>query len=100
MSGAKEVHLGFLKIAHTYEITFELLHDLGRDIKFNVLENLCAKIKSVTPCENGHTLVVEFNAQKERIVKEKLTLTNPAGTKLTMILLARVLGKKTKVPLL
>ncbi|KAL8563611.1 hypothetical protein ACOMHN_024712 [Nucella lapillus] len=98
--GIMEVHLGFLKIFHIYEVTFDLPHKLGKDITFDPLENLLVKVKDTKPTEEGHQLVLEFNAQREKVMKEKITLRSNTSSDdvLFVILLARVLGKHKGTP--
>ncbi|XP_076461846.1 adipose-secreted signaling protein-like [Babylonia areolata] len=95
-----KVHLGFLKVKHTYEITFTLPHKRGKDIIFDPLENLLVKVKEVTPTEDGHKLVVEFNAEREKVMKEKITMRTPANSDDTVfiVFIARVLGKHKGTP--
>lgn len=47
------VRLGFLQVMHVYDVHFSIEDDLGEDVTFNPLENVHAKIESVSPSEDG-----------------------------------------------
>lgn len=96
---AFDIHLGFLQIRHVYHVTFCITHKLGKEITYDPLECLLVKVKEVTPIENGHKLVVEFNALKEKLMKEKITIQSATSDDmLCLIFHARVLGKHKGTP--
>lgn len=99
-NGVDQVHLGFLQIRHVYDITFNLTHNLGKDITFDPLENLKVKVKETTPIEDGHQLLIEFSAQKEKLMKETITLRSAIDINNVHLLTfqARVLGKHKGTP--
>lgn len=98
----RDVHLGFLQIAHVYEITFTINDQLGPNVTFDPLESLLVKALKVTPLGDGksHEVVVEFNAHKEKLIKEKITLCSQDNSDnvLFIIFHARVLGKHKGTP--
>lgn len=100
--GIREVHLGFLQIFHVYEITFTIKDQLGPSVTFDPFESLLVKTLKVTPLEdgNGHEVVVEFNAHKEKLMTEKITLRSQDNSDnvLFIIFHARVLGKHKGTP--
>ncbi|CAL1528773.1 unnamed protein product [Lymnaea stagnalis] len=96
------VRLGFLQYKHVYEVHFSIEHELGKEINFNALDSLNAKIDSAKPSENGqgHDIVLVFSAVKEKLMQESITLTskeNPSKI-LTLVFHARVLGKGKGTP--
>jgi hypothetical protein len=48
-----DVHLGFLKYLHDYEIRFTVRDQLGENLNFDSLQNVHVKIKEVKPTEDG-----------------------------------------------
>lgn len=100
--GIQEVHLGFLQIRHVYDVTFSIVDDLGEEVNFDPLENLVVKVKSIVPNADGkgHHLVVEFNAHKEKLMKEKVTIRSKERPDdvVFLIFFARVLGKFKGTP--
>ncbi|XP_059147548.1 adipose-secreted signaling protein-like [Physella acuta] len=96
------VRLGFLQIKHIYEVRFSVNDNLGKDTTFQPLENLNAKIESVTPTAQGtgHDVVIIFSAMKEKIMQETVTYScsKDPKKKITLVLHARVLGKGKGTP--
>jgi len=95
------VRLGFLQIKHIYEVRFKINDELGNDVIFDQLENIHVKIESAESLKegDGHDIVLTFNASKEKIMKEKVTLySNDKSKSLGLVLQARVLGKGKGTP--
>ncbi|CAH1784741.1 unnamed protein product [Owenia fusiformis] len=95
------VHLGFLEIHHQYEIRFTIKDTLGEDVLQDPLQNLHVKILEIPPSEDGegHEVVLDLHAHKEKLWKEELIITNTDKTaSLTITLHARVLGKGKGTP--
>ncbi|KAH3787025.1 UPF0687 protein C20orf27 homolog [Dreissena polymorpha] len=99
-----DVHLGFLQINRHYELNFAIKDDLGEDLNFDPLQNLHARIMSYEPSEDGegHNLVVEFHAHREKLIQERISVRGQAhpDKHLDIVLHARVLGKGKGTPAL
>lgn len=95
------IRLGFLQIKHVYSVTFRIRDNLGDNVDFDPLENLNAKLESATPTEEGHEIVMTFNAAQEKLMKETLTLKSQDQDKqISLTIQARVLGKGKGTPML
>ncbi|BFY97310.1 hypothetical protein BsWGS_00350 [Bradybaena similaris] len=96
------VRLGFLQIRHIYEVHFVIEDDLGEDVTYDPLENLHAKIESAYPTDDGkgHEIILRFNAAKEKIMQEVVTVKrkDDSSKKIVLVLHARVLGKGKGTP--
>ncbi|KAK6174499.1 hypothetical protein SNE40_017764 [Patella caerulea] len=99
-----DVHLGFLQFKHLYEVRFCIQDDLGEDLDYDPLQNLHVKIEKVQPTEDGtgHEILVNFNAHKEKLLTEFITLKSreDKSRSITLVLHARVLGKGKGTPAL
>ncbi|KAL4232353.1 hypothetical protein ACF0H5_009922 [Mactra antiquata] len=99
-----DVHLGFLQINRIYQVTFTIVDDLGEDISFDPLQNLHAKLTKYEPTEDGegHILVINFHAHREKLIQERLTIKSECDSSKyrDLILHARVLGKGKGTPAL
>lgn len=101
--GQQSVHLGFLQIQHRYQIRFSIKDKLGEDIVSDPLESLNVRVLEAVPSDDGegHNLLIEFRAQKEKLMKEQLTLFDKQkANQLLLIFHARVLGKGKGTPAL
>ncbi|XP_064630338.1 adipose-secreted signaling protein-like [Lineus longissimus] len=96
------VHLGFLQINHFYDVTFTIKDDLGEDVNYEPLGNLHLKIKKVMPSEDGegHDLVLDLLAHKEKLMREQILITSEVDPEKSLIIVvhARVLGKGKGTP--
>ncbi|CAG5118506.1 unnamed protein product [Candidula unifasciata] len=96
------VRLGFLQIRHIYEVHFAIEDNLGEDLTYDPLENLHAKIESAYPTDDGkgHEFILRFNAAKEKIMQEVVTVQSKddSSKKMVLVFHARVLGKGKGTP--
>lgn len=99
-----DVHLGFLKVHHYYELSFNVQDPLGEDVTFDPLQNVHVTIQQVVPTDDGtgHSLVLHFYAHKEKLLKELLLIKSSKDPEKTLKLNlhARVLGKGKGTPAL
>ncbi|KAI1297278.1 UPF0687 protein C20orf27 -like protein [Halotydeus destructor] len=103
-----EVHVGFLQMHHHYELCFELDYpqDLGDlyhqcpDVVASQLRVLSVQCEPSSQLDLRHCCVtVEFTANKERLMKEKIVLHSSLSAKeLKLTLISRVLGKGKGTP--
>ncbi|XP_018425179.1 PREDICTED: UPF0687 protein C20orf27 homolog [Nanorana parkeri] len=98
------VKVGFLKILHKYEITFNLPlnQKLGRNICAVPLPNLNLKATNITASSEGHSIKCEYTAHKEGVVKEEMILANETEDKtmVRVVVQARVLDRHHGTPML
>ncbi|XP_052098108.1 UPF0687 protein C20orf27 homolog [Mytilus californianus] len=99
-----DIHLGFLKVHHYYEVSFCVHDKLGEDVETDPLQNVHVTVQQITPTEagNGHSLMLHFYAHKEKLLKEILFLKSCSDPEKTvkLILHARVLGRGKGTPAL
>ncbi|XP_065693283.2 adipose-secreted signaling protein [Patagioenas fasciata] len=102
--GSFLVKVGFLKILHKYEITFQLppLQRLGRDICAVPVPNLNLRVIAVTPLPEGHSVKCEYTAHREGVLKEELLLASEAGegASVKVTVQARVMDRHHGTPML
>lgn len=48
-----DIHLGFLKVHHYYEVSFCVQDKLGEDVETDPLQNVHVTIQQTTPTETG-----------------------------------------------
>lgn len=80
---------------HIYRVNFEIDSNLCEDIDSDPLENLHAKIISVKWKDGKHSIELDLEPHREKLIKEKLTLYErraKSAKKFELILHARVLG--------
>lgn len=118
--GIITIHLGFLQILHHYSIELEIpkkLFDAAEHEKSiqlvvdeSAVPNINCKLKSeTTETQNSNhkhhedcvALNIEFNATREKLVREEVFLVNATtGSHVKLILIARVLGRGKGTPML
>ncbi|NXH39403.1 CT027 protein, partial [Dicaeum eximium] len=89
------VKVGFLKILHKYEITFQLppVPSLGMDVCPLPVPNPHLRITNVTSLPEGHSVRCEYTAHKEGVLKEELLLAGHGPSHVKVTVQARVMGK-------
>ncbi|KAK2523428.1 hypothetical protein Q9966_012082 [Columba livia] len=102
--GSFLVKVGFLKILHKYEITFQLppLERLGRDVCAVPVPNLNLRVIAVTPLPEGYSVQCEYTAHREGVLKEELVLASEAGegASVKVTVQARVMDRHHGTPML
>lgn len=101
--GQLDIHLGFLQILHRYQIRFSIKDSLGEDITSDPLESLHVNVLEAIPSDDGegHDLMVEFRALKDKLMKEQITLFDTKkSNSVALVFHARVLGKGKGTPAL
>ncbi|KDR24468.1 hypothetical protein L798_00118, partial [Zootermopsis nevadensis] len=102
-------HLGFLQVGHRYEIYFTLPRSLCKlDETTELRESVCQKVPNVncklvtiSSDKKDIMLKLELFAYKEKLLKEELCLQcSDHNSMLTLVVLARVLGRGKGTPLL
>ncbi|GAB1604034.1 UPF0687 protein C20orf27 homolog isoform X2 [Argonauta hians] len=98
------VRLGFLQDYHTYKVTFNFEHNLGKVIETEMKskKNPCIKILSTSPIDDGHQFVLELRTHEETILQEIIYISekhNPKS-KISLQISAKVLGKGKGTPVL
>jgi len=102
-------HLGFLQVDHRYEIHLTLPRsqcelDETTDLRESVSQkapSVNCKLLGISPDGKNITLRIELFAYKEKLLKEELHLERSDDKSLlTLVVLARVLGKGKGTPLL
>jgi len=106
------VNLGFLKHNHKYQISFVVANRFGAvDLTcVDPLESLHFRIAAIERCDDasGHKISAAMTAAKEKLMREKVTLTAIDGADdaassagiLKLEVNARVLGKDKGTPAL
>ncbi|EEB12891.1 conserved hypothetical protein [Pediculus humanus corporis] len=106
--GQVQIGLGFLRYQHTYSISIDIpkFYFMGYELE-SILDaaeksepNVNCKIVNISEKENTYEITVEFHANKERLLKEELTLSLENNDNLTIEFIARVLGPGKGTPLL
>lgn len=94
-----DIHLGFLKINHHYEVKFCIKDQLGEDVECDH-----AKIKEVKPTEDGegHEFLIHYHAHKEKLIQEAFEVRSVENKDkmINLVIHARVLGKLKGTPAL
>lgn len=99
-----DIHLGFLKVHHHYELSFCVSDNLGEEVEADPLQNVHVTVQQMVPTEDGegHSLVLHFYAHKEKLLKEFIFIKSSKDIEkaVKLILHARVLGKGKGTPAL
>ncbi|NWJ06737.1 CT027 protein, partial [Crypturellus undulatus] len=94
--GSFLVKVGFLKVAHRYEITFVLpaLPRLGRDVCAAPLPGANLRVTRIVPTPQGYSVQCEYLAQREGVLREELLLVSETrdGACVRVVVQARVMG--------
>ncbi|XP_069712693.1 adipose-secreted signaling protein [Phaenicophaeus curvirostris] len=98
------VKVGFLKILHKYEITFQLppVPRLGKDICAVPLPNPNLRVTGITALPEGHSVKCEYTAHREGVLKEEMVLASETGDGacLKVVVQARVMDRHHGTPML
>ncbi|KAK6620674.1 hypothetical protein RUM43_010969 [Polyplax serrata] len=106
--GHIQFNLGFLQYHHTYNISvgFPKTYFLGYglasviDAAEKSAPNINCKILSINERDEDYNIKVEFQAKKERLLKEELVFCLDKETKIVLEFNSRVLGPGKGTPLL
>lgn len=101
--GHLDVHLGFLQLHYRYQIKIAIKDSLGESVMWNQSTHGLAHLieARATSGGKGHDLVLEFRANREKLMTDEVTLRGRQNDKtLTLNLHARVLGLDKGTPVL
>lgn len=101
--GRVQVHLGFLQYHHKYSVSFKIPKNYCLSGPLNnfqeILPSIICKLCSVKQENDEVEVVIEFHAEKERLVKEEFNLCL-GDSNVVIEFIARVLGLGKGTPLL
>ncbi|XP_032806445.1 adipose-secreted signaling protein [Petromyzon marinus] len=96
--------VGFLKIGHKYEITFEIpsRERLGQDVCVVSKHNLFLQVTGIKATAVGHVIECLYIAHKEGVLREEFTLASETNdrTCARVAVQARVMGRHQGTPML
>ncbi|XP_015759502.1 PREDICTED: UPF0687 protein C20orf27 homolog [Acropora digitifera] len=95
-------HLGFLQHKHKYEIQLKLPVSPTSNSLTPVINTPFIAVGSVKGLEDGkgHEVMLELDAHKEGLLRDKFLLRNEEGEEFVIVLHARVLGLRKGTPML
>ena len=108
LKGAKkiEIQLGFLQIHHVYEVSFVMSRSVfvadvaGYEQEDEPVPNINCRLAGIEQEDDNVRMVIKFKAVKEKLVREKIVVTNGENDKVCLEFVARVLGKGKGTPML
>ena len=101
-----EIQLGFLQIHHVYEVSFVMSRSVfvadvaGYEQEDEPVPNINCRMAGIEQEDDNVRMVIKFKAVKEKLVREKIVVTNCENDKVCLEFVARVLGKGKGTPML
>ncbi|KGL82159.1 UPF0687 protein C20orf27, partial [Tinamus guttatus] len=96
--------VGFLKVAHRYEIAFVLpaLPRLGRDVCAAPLPSANLRVTRIAPPPQGYSVQCEYLAHREGVLREEMLLVSETcdGASVRVVVQARVMERHHGTPML
>lgn len=94
------VDLGLLKALHSYEVHFNLPHNLGKDLQIPNLQSPLVEIKQLCHLDSGdgHQVLLEVKCPESSVLKEKICFENADKETICLTLTCRVIPHHLGTP--
>ncbi|XP_066925223.1 adipose-secreted signaling protein-like [Clytia hemisphaerica] len=97
------IDLGLLSSLHTYEVTFDMVHELGNEIQIPPLQSPLIEVTNMQQLSNGtngHTITLEIKCPECSSLKETICFENVSEQTYELTLTSRIMPHHMGTPAL